>query len=563
MGKGIFNFKEEVGALYLLSIAENDTYFNGYLTLMEKNQYFKKPSIFGADKFDGKHQYMFTLGDANLEHITVDSIFRDLESPCHLNFSHITVTNSFFIKLISVTGNNYSFQHCLISESVEVSKLDNLRIHFWDCTFENKNLQILECNNSSFSIARSIDLFSVNILKCKKSVFQLHADSCVEFSMKGNDTVNAFLYYCKNDLELDIESNEISEFLLESCKLKSINNEHSNFKELKIKNCEFDKITLLANIYTDKDVNKLNISNLIIEGSDFNELKLMGFSREDQNKLKVDELEIINSNNIIAENMYCRVLKFEGNEYSNMEFNNSELSNLEFKDFVNNGKFKFRHIKVNDKNKYSSLSLSNSVLSGIEFDRSFLHNFKNLTLEESTISGIVLHYFKPIKNKIIRNSKASTSAKIELCRELTSLMQAQNNSHYATTYRALEQNFRLKERFRQFKIFNSDTLILTLNKITNNHGTQPFLAFIGMIVLVFLYYLVLNREFSLNPTSPDALNIMTSNVSYFFKPFTFISEIKEIDHEFSFGFRLWDILYKILYAYLVYQFIAAFRKFNK
>ena len=142
-------------------------------------------------------------------------------------------------------------------------------------------------------------------------------------------------------------------------------------------------------------------------------------------------------------------------------------------------------------------------------------------------------------------------------------MKDQNNSHYATSYRALEQNFRLRERYKKFNIFNSDTFILTLNKITNNHGTQPFYALINLFLLIGCYYLALTKELSLNESNINALYVMKSNIGYFFKPLTFISDIESVRYNFSFGFRLWDILYKILYSYLVFQFIAAFRKFNK
>jgi hypothetical protein len=66
-------------------------------------------------------------------------------------------------------------------------------------------------------------------------------------------------------------------------------------------------------------------------------------------------------------------------------------------------------------------------------------------------------------------------------------------------------------------------------------------------------------------------DFLSQNYSYFIKPFTFLSEIEETYkpfhsenmqarfHPITKGF---DFLFKIFYAYLLYQFIAAFRKFN-
>lgn len=539
---------------------------NNFNKKIVSNQYFHKPpkrtdALSGSEIIDGKFQYILKKDIKSIDDIeNIDDFFEGLELPVWINFNSVRICTKIFNKLMSYESNTYRFSECYITKDIEFVDLNDFDVSFIKCDFESESLSVKGCKKSILTIKESVGLINITSENCLKFVYDLQSIAINEISFKNNTRVNINLSDLINPLLLNLEINEIDVLIIDSIIIEKFYMDLTYVDKFNIKFCKFQKLSLSASFYKFFNEERCDINELIIWGNKFDKLFIGG---SENIHIRIDYLELNFTNNIDVYNADIRKIKIQGKDYTNVMFENLKMSILNFENFVNSGKFKFRLTNINPKDSTSHFSLSNSVLSGIEFDGSFLHLFKSITLEDSTLSGVLLHYFKPIKNKVIRNAKASTSAKIELCRELTSLMQAQNNSHYATTYRALEQNFRLKERFRQFKIFNSDTLILTLNKITNNHGTQPFLAFIGMIVLVFCYYLILNREFSLNPTSLDTLNIMTSNVSYFFKPFTFISEIKEIDHEFSFGFRLWDILYKILYAYLVYQFIAAFRKFNK
>ena len=67
-------------------------------------------------------------------------------------------------------------------------------------------------------------------------------------------------------------------------------------------------------------------------------------------------------------------------------------------------------------------------------------------------------------------------------------------------------------------------------------------------------------------------DFLSQNYAYYVKPLTFLSDIEKTYRPFgsenikvSFHplMKFLDLLYKILYAYLLYQFVAAFRKFSK
>lgn len=112
-------------------------------------------------------------------------------------------------------------------------------------------------------------------------------------------------------------------------------------------------------------------------------------------------------------------------------------------------------------------------------------------------------------------------------------------------------------------ISKSDKLILRVNSKSNNHGLSIWLPFkwfvISTIVLYVLYLLSLHRIFNTNPVD-------YSLVGYYF---SFVDPTHRIDflekdaEKYNVFSLVIDFLNKVICGFLIYQFIAAFRKYGK
>ena len=167
---------------------------------------------------------------------------------------------------------------------------------------------------------------------------------------------------------------------------------------------------------------------------------------------------------------------------------------------------------------------------------------------------------------MILDTKSSIDNSIDFSRELSSLLREQGNLHYSQIYKAVELQLKRKQKFNGLNWL--DRCILCMNNLSNGHGTKPQNAFYCMLGLVFIFWLILTFDLGFEA----GLDFFKSNYLYFIKPWSFLHEIE--DNSLSFGsdnmkcdFKWYtltfEVVYKFLYAYLVYQFIAAFRKFNK
>jgi hypothetical protein len=480
-----------------------------------------------------------------------------------------------------------------------------------------ENIGLLIFDGCNFNSSISVDV-SYTILEIKQStnlseiILGENNDSTIILVSNDLNKISSQLHLSNSDIdrklnELHVKGNtaEVMKFEVIRCVISKLTIEDSKINEVSINSSRIDNIIIKSN----KIVEPLNIifkeGEMLVPHNQsiyvplypcVNSIKIHNVSAPNINllveryksneKVIVTKMELYEVNNVLINNFNFTNLELQNSNAENITFNNVDIKSLTLSKFIVKRDVIFSNVnakylkeiipkKVNilkslfgEKSKSkidisgSLTIINNSMLGGMEVNPSFLHHFQSIEFQESSISGLKLPSFKPLSNQTIKKSKDNLGS-IEFYRELQTIMLEQNNKYYATVYRALEQNLRLRERFKKLIIFNSDTLILTLNKISNNHGTQPFFALLGVFILIMMYYFALSREFSLNDCSLDALELMKSNIGYFFKPLTFISEIESVEYEFSFGFRLWDILYKFFYAYLVYQFIAAFRKFNK
>ena len=156
------------------------------------------------------------------------------------------------------------------------------------------------------------------------------------------------------------------------------------------------------------------------------------------------------------------------------------------------------------------------------------------------------------------NGLARTSGNVEKIEKLKKLLEASGNFYESQKLQAVSN-----EALR--KIANLpfwDRLILKINSLSNNHGLsikEPFFATIILSAIFYILYLwTLGRMFNSNQIDYDLIGY------YFaFLDITHRTDFLVTKDELSGLSVTIDYLNKILVGFLIYQFIAAFRKYGK
>jgi hypothetical protein len=495
----------------------------------------------------------------------------------------------------------------------EEKELDNICIKFVNCEF-NKGLKIISKNCSYFFIdykkSTQISYICINGHKTSNSItlqdsfidiFHLDEVNLSKLSINNSEisklkvlneskitelSITAYSQLNENKInQIEFENSVISSFMFHwlktsgKIKFKNIYSKNiyignSNINMIEIINYNTQKFTvddsyldfIRINMVDESDIDAIESSergrkfdSINIKSNRINLVEIIGtkFFIFDQINLKGKEISVRNLNS--------DSLKLSGSLVEESNFSNCEFTNLIFDKFDSFKKLRFNDITISSNE--TLLKANNSTLNNLILSPSFLHNFKLIDFVSSSFYGITLHNFKIIEPQKIINFRIDNLQKIEFVRELNSIMLANHHKYYHTIYRALEQDLSLKtDRF----LTGFDRFIVLLNSISNGHGTKPQKALICYIVLFAIHILCIRIDFCYQHAVFTTYDFFTNHYSYFFKPLTFISDLnlkdsmgKECNFIFSGWIKILDFVFKLLYGYLIFQFIAAFRKFNK
>ena len=443
--------------------------------------------------------------------------------------------------------------------------VNGLNVHFYRCTF-NLDLNCITCKHSSIEILRSENINKIFTNECSK--FSIYSDYVKLTELNVLDV---------EDSKFDIRNSGELFVLIEESSLKSITFTNVVMKDFDYFISSFDSL-IFNNVTYDTELlfnlnQKGGYSTLILSSVRFNNcnFKLVKFFSDDFIPiLKPLKISLIDTSNVYFTNLNITSLSLNGDLLNNIKFSSCYLKRVGFMNFSVGSNIAFKNCKANKSD--SLISIDSSILKAVEINPSFLHNFDKISFKDSTITGVELHNYKPILEKVILNSKFEIDSKIDLCRELTALMNEQNNKHYATIYRALELELRAKSNDSSISWF--DKQVLNLNFWSNVHGTMPQKALFWMLLMIVIMFGIINVDLSFQTglEYEAGFDFLSQNYSYFIKPFTFLSDVEQsykpfnsenMQAKFHPVTKGFDFLFKIFYAYLLYQFIAAFRKFNK
>ncbi|WP_200974444.1 hypothetical protein [Echinicola sp. 20G] len=353
---------------------------------------------------------------------------------------------------------------------------------------------------------------------------------------------------------IKIEESTVDYLFFENVVLKSKSKiEISNPKEIVIFDVQFDTIEIDIEdfVYKRGEVEMINI-----QGVDSKMLSIYNMDIS-KRKCEINKVIIENSANVTIGNFSIKNILLSNYILGSNYIVNSVLENVRFDRFTCQGLISFKNISV-EKNG-SILEIDKSILQNVELSPSFLHLFSNINFSESSLIGLKVYNLIDIPTRAISSQgKEAGTNYLSLYRELKGISQDHKNHYLEQRFKALEYNELLNDQSQGLGMMNK--FILWANKLSNNHGTKPQYA-LGWMLFFSVQYITLLYFYFQWYRDDSFWDFMNGNYSYFIKPFLFLDNIK--DYKFCNWLKVWDFGYKLLMAYLLYQFIAAFRKFNR
>ena len=312
------------------------------------------------------------------------------------------------------------------------------------------------------------------------------------------------------------------------------------------------------------------VNSIWISGGDINSLEVKSITPI-QLHCKPNDDKIFDSEKNEYFNKFTskpRIKNLLISRYSNKNtfyhFSELDLKNLKFENFTNLG-----NITISKVSLYNTISFENSDLGKTSFiDCDFSNN--QMLFDSSRINEIALAGAKlPNPNNIDNLTPSNKFQKQLALSQIKKVYQNLGDNLTARNYKAEELN-----TYKTTLNFGWEKFNLWLNKHTNNHGQRwdrPLaLLLLSTVFFYTLYCLSLGFEI-VSPFETDWI-VFRKNASYFLeylnpirkndfipKALLGAEKIKTIPNTAI----LIDSISKIVNAYLLYQFIAAFRKFGK
>lgn len=298
-------------------------------------------------------------------------------------------------------------------------------------------------------------------------------------------------------------------------------------------------------------------------------------------------------------------LKITGNNYdSNIIFDNNSFVSVLFERFTNFGTVQFNNARASSRadepKVFSFLNshLGKTLFTNVSFEKFDTVSINNSNFTEITASNVIWFelnqldvpdglddtknlqtLWKSIKF-LIYNVESSDDKlqhyrrKRELFRQLKHSMQQQGNQIQSLVFKQYEMNFFTQEMRLSRKVYDKDRLIMEFSR-TNSHGQnwiKPLIWLLGLTVLFGFWLFVI-----FSPDLTSTISFKAADIKFTFSEFWYnkkiITQILNPTHSLSdiFGNKIsfsgWlhgvDILYRVIYAFFVFQIIAAFRKFIK
>lgn len=494
--------------------------------------------------------------------LLIDKIFLD-----ELNFSSKTVIfyNCTYEDDLVFFGNDTIYH---FSEDPSFNENFNDERRSFSPAFLGENVKLFFRSFNNYFI-RFQDFYFIEVrfnyciyiaLQFSNSEFDLliFKDSKID-TARLNDITSIFLQFENTEFlySLEIESGSFEKILFQVCDGKStVLIRPSKILYLELNQTNFNSF-IFEILYPDEEIPEKNTKILEkIEITNSKSVDTFLLNDKTKGEVIVKKIYLKGEYNLSVFSFSIEEINFTGLTKGKSEFNNCFIENLNFNLFSLDGKLLFNNVSSLRKN--GLLNFANSLLDNVLMNPSFLHQFGEIKFLKSSILNLVTYNLIDIPDSTLKPTKKDLNSNyLSLYRELKVLALMHNDNYLAQRFKALEYNELLEEKGQKIPLYN--WLILNLNKLSNNHSTNPFLALGWMFVLAFFYSIVLILSLTIKGTKFEITDVFR-NLTFFINPIKLLGDFDLVFHNVVY---IIDFFYKIAIGYLVYQFIAAFRKFNK
>lgn len=245
-------------------------------------------------------------------------------------------------------------------------------------------------------------------------------------------------------------------------------------------------------------------------------------------------------------------------------FSELELRSLKFENFTNLGNITLSKISLSENLAIINSDLGKTTFIDCDFSNREM-SFKSSKINEIALAGVKLPNPENINSSLlgIKNQKKLALSQIK------KVFQNMGDNLMASEYQTEELN-----TYESTLGWSWEKINLWLNKVTNNHGQSWIRPLVLLLTSTGIFYILycFTLGFKIELESYGNIELFLRNTSYFFE---FLNPIRKSDFlpqvllssrelaEIPSLTFLTDSIAKIINAYLLYQFIAAFRKFGR
>ncbi|HZL08938.1 MAG TPA: hypothetical protein VFC65_02985 [Prolixibacteraceae bacterium] len=492
------------------------------------------------------------IGDISLNDCLVNDVdiyIADIKSI----FIHESVTGNFRIWNNSKIEDFYIYQSVLGSFIIDDSKTRNFSINY-----------------------SSVDDFDIS----KSSISSIRInDSCTGYISTNDDTsIENISVHSSMSGDFKIEDTRMNSFsaYLTCCSFSILNSTISQFRTLL---CEIPEFTIGPNCKIEVYVTNGQINEVNFHNTSLNKDSLISFSKTAIYCLQMEEFSMLGNlylrQIILTEKLFdwigleefLKLLKLK------LPDNSKIIEKINKQHTINQKEYEKKCNLLLQKHNKPTIRISQSSLGKAEFTNcplaDYRFEFNSSKITDCFISGGSI----PKENiqiiNTVQNSIEEYQQKASFFNQFKKIFESQGDIYHATQFQAkwADEQRNLLELIHKkekgwFNTTFSDLWILKLNKWSNLHGESWPRAFIWIMSLGLVFYLPylfsIGRLFT--PSKFD-FNL----IGYYFEflnpahRFNFINEGNIAN-----GLTVFiDLVWRIVVAYLIFQFIVAFRKHTK
>jgi hypothetical protein len=447
----------------------------------------------------------------------------------------------------------------VVLENLEAIEFKEISIQFLGCYIEDIQVENIVSGNISVSFINSILSGRIN------------SPNILSVSINNSIANSLFLL---NQNAVDISFTEENIFPKRWRKLlRSINTDFSTVTKTKQSFYIYDTKRIIFRT-SEKDSNKRGFYKRSYES--LAEYKIGYYLTPEQKGNFNINLSIKYSREILEQetqisNSYLSSLSLSGNVDGSISVENTKINSWYISEFSSKGDVSFYNINPNN-NKDSKIGIHKCNLDEVWFDNVDFDKYHMISLYRSKLSKTIFtscsfpnkyssfERFMPIENVHYPERKTQNHHKdqYEIFLQLKKSFENTGNYFESQKLQAIAHDA-LK------KIISTpagDKAILKINSWSNSHSQsigRPFCWFILISVCAYIFYLLsLGRLFNGN-----AIDYKLIGYYFSFIDLTHRNDFLVDKDEFTAWSLTIDYLSKIVFGFLIYQFVAAFRKYGK